>query len=115
MRRREKRLAAIQAAKARLIGGATRLWVDLRRARSLGMIRNTRGGQPYKRAYGELEPMAQTTFHRCLEPDHEDQQRGVPALLQRADLQSMWVPQGTVATQVGPQSSDQGQLVGMLD
>ena len=54
LQRREKRLAAIQAAKARLEAA--------QRGREPGQDRNPRGGRPYKRAYGEPEPKAQSNF-----------------------------------------------------
>ena len=55
LQRREKRLAAIQAAKARL--EAAQRGRDDERGREPGQDRNPRGGRPYKRAYGEQ-------FHR---------------------------------------------------
>ena len=60
LQRREKRLAAIQAAKARL--EAAQRGRDDERGREPGQDRNPRGGRPYKRAYGEPEPKAQSNF-----------------------------------------------------
>ena len=60
MQRREKRLAAIQAAKARL--EAAQRGRDDERGREPGRDRNPRGGRPYKRAYGEPESKAQSNF-----------------------------------------------------
>ena len=60
LQRREKRLAAIQAAKARL--EAAQRGLDDERGREPGQDRNPRGGRPYKRAYGEPEPKAQSNF-----------------------------------------------------
>ena len=60
LQRREKRLAAIQAAKARL--EAAQRARDDERGREPGQDRHPRGGRPYKRAYGEPEPKAQSNF-----------------------------------------------------
>ena len=60
LQRREKRLAAIQATKARL--EAAQRGRDAERGREPGQDRNPRGGRPYKRAYGEPEPKAQSNF-----------------------------------------------------
>ena len=60
LQRREKRLAAIQAAKARL--EAAQRARDDEHGREPGQDRNPRGGRPYKRAYGEPEPKAQSNF-----------------------------------------------------
>ena len=54
LQRRETRLAAIQAAKARL--EAAQRGRDDEHGREPGQDRNPRGGRPYKRAYGEPEP-----------------------------------------------------------
>ena len=51
LRRREDRLAAIRAAKARL--EAAQRAADDARGRQPGQTRNPKGGRPYKRAYGE--------------------------------------------------------------
>ena len=74
-----------QAAKARL--EAAQRGRDAERGREPGQDRNPSGaGGTYKRAYGEPAPKAPEQFHgRSREPDHEDQQRGIPAVLQRAD------------------------------
>ena len=58
LQRREKRLAAIAAAKARL--EAAQRAGDDARGRTPGQGRNPKGGRPYKRAYGE--PEAQSNF-----------------------------------------------------
>ena len=60
LQRREKRLAAIAAAKARL--EAAQRTGDDARGRTPGQGRNPKGGRPYKRAYGEPEPKAQSNF-----------------------------------------------------
>ena len=51
LRRREDRVAAIRAAKARL--EAAQRAADDARGRQPGQARNPKGGRPYKRAYGE--------------------------------------------------------------
>ena len=53
-------MAAIQAAKARL--EAAQRARDDEHGREPGQDRNPRGGRPYKRAYGEPEPNAQSNF-----------------------------------------------------
>ena len=60
MSRREDRLAAIQAAKQRL--EAAQRAADDERGRKPGQERNPKGGQPYKRDYGEPEEKAQSNF-----------------------------------------------------
>ena len=82
LKRREARLAAIEAAKARL--EAEQQARDRERGRKPGRDRNPRRGQPYKRAFGEPEAKAQSNFTDPRERHHEDQQRRVPAVLQRA-------------------------------
>ena len=57
---REARLAAIEAAKARL--EAEQRARDRERGRKPGQDRNPRGGHPYKRAFGEPEAKAQSNF-----------------------------------------------------
>ena len=54
LERREARLAAIEAAKARLEAEQR----ARERGRKPGQDRNPKGGHPYKRAFGELEPEA---------------------------------------------------------
>ena len=60
LRRWETRLAAIRAARERL--EAAQRAADEARGRKPGQDRNPRGGQPYKRDYGEPEPKAQSNF-----------------------------------------------------
>ena len=60
LRRREDRLAAIEAAKQRL--EAAQRAVDDRRGRKPGQDSHPKGGQPYKRDYGEPEEKAQSNF-----------------------------------------------------
>ncbi len=60
LRRREARLAAIRAAKARL--EAKQRAADDARGRQPGQDRNPKGGPPYQRAYGEPDDKAQSNF-----------------------------------------------------
>ena len=60
LRSRKDRLAAIQAAKARL--EAAQRAADQARGRKPGQDRNPKGGRRYKRAYGEPGPKAQSNF-----------------------------------------------------
>ena len=52
---------------------------------SLGRTAILGAGGPTSGPTAESEPKAQSNFTDPREPDHEDQQRGVPAVLQRAD------------------------------
>ena len=81
---------------------------------SLGRTRNPRGGRPYKRAYGEPEPKAQSNF---TDPESQILKTSSEGFQQcyNAQMAVDGEHQIIVATQVGPQASDQGQLVGMLD
>ena len=60
LKRREDRLAAIRAAKARL--AAEQRAMDDARGRKPGQSRNPKGGKPYKREYGEPDAKAQSNF-----------------------------------------------------
>ena len=60
LRRREDRLAAIEAAKQRL--EAAQREADEERGRKPGQDRNPKARRPYKRAYGEPEEKAQSNF-----------------------------------------------------
>ncbi len=60
LRRREDRLAAIRAARARL--EARQREADEARGRKPGSKRNPKGGRPYKREYGEPDEKAQDNF-----------------------------------------------------
>ena len=61
LQRREKRLAAIAGGEGATGGGATRRAM-MRAGATPGQGRNPKGGRPYKRAYGEPEPKAQSNF-----------------------------------------------------
>ena len=60
LKRREDRLAAIRAAKARL--AAEQRAMDDARGRKPGQSRNPKGGKTYKREYGEPDAKAQSNF-----------------------------------------------------
>ena len=72
------------------------------------------GRRPYKRAYGEPEPKAQSNF---TDPESQIMKTSSEGFQQcyNAQMAVDGEHQIIVATQVGPQASDQGQLVGMLD
>ena len=108
----EKRLAAIQAAKARL--EAAQRARDDEHGREPGQDRNPRGGRPYKRAYGEPEPKAQSNF---TDPQSQIMKTSSEGFQQcyNAQMAVDGEHQIIVATEVGPQASDQGQLMGLLD
>ena len=81
LKRREDRLAAIRAAKARL--EARQREADDARGRKPGQKRNPKGGRPYKaRSQGAGREGARQ-LHGPGEPDHEDLPGGLPAMLQR--------------------------------
>ena len=82
--------------------------------REPGQDRNPRGGRPYKRAYGEPEPKAQSNF---TDPESQIMKTSSEGFQQcyNAQMAIDGEHQIIVATQVGPQASDQGQLVGLLD
>ena len=113
LQRREKRLAAIAAAKARL--EAAQRAGDDARGRTPGQGRNPKGGRPYKRAYGEPEPKAQSNFTdpetcRIMNTSTEGFQQ-----CYNAQTAVDGAHQIIVATQVGAQASDQGRLMPLLD
>ena len=87
---------------------------ELQRRREPGQDRNPRGGRPYKRAYGEPEPKAQSNF---TDPESQIMKTSSEGFQQCYNAQMAVDGEHPiiVATQVGPQASDQGQLVGMLD
>ena len=111
MQRREKRLAAIAAAKARL--EAAQRAGDDARGRTPGQGRNPKGGRPYKRAYGEPEPKAQSNF---TDPESRIMNTSTEGFQQCYNAQTAVdeAHQIIVATQVGAQASDQGRLMPLL-
>ena len=112
LRRREDRLAAIRAAKARL--EARQRAADDARGRKPGQTRNPKGGEPYKRAYGEPDEKAQDNFtdpeSRIMKTSSEGFQQSY-----NAQVAVVGASQLIVATEVSSSASDQGRLVTLLD
>ena len=112
LQRREKRLAAIEEAKERL--EAVQRAADDARGRKPGQERNPQGGQPYKRDYGEPDPKAQSNFtdpeSRIMKTSTEGFQQCYNAQL-AVDGEHPLI----VATDVGAQAADQGQMMPLLD
>ena len=112
LRRRQDRLAAIRAAQARL--KAQQRAADDARGRKPGQDRNPKGGPPYKRAYGEPDPKAQSNF--------TDPESGIMKTSTEG-YQQCYNPQVTVdgenqllvANEVTANASDQGQMIAQLD
>ena len=112
LRRREDRLAAIEAAKQRL--EAAQREADDERGRQPGQQRNPKGGKPYKRAYGEVEEKAQSNF---TDPESRIMKTSTEGFQQcyNAQVAVDGEQQIIVATQVSAQASDQGQMMGLLE
>ena len=112
LERREKRLTAIEQAKARL--EAAQREADDARAREPGEDRNPKGGRPYKRAYGEPEPKAQSNF---TDPESQIMKTSAEGFQQCYNAQTLVdeAHQFIVATDVEAQASDQGQMLPLLD
>ena len=112
LERREKRLAAIHEAKARL--EAAQREADAARGREPGQDRNPKGGRPYKRAYGEPEPKAQRNF---TDPQSQIMNTSTEGFQQCYNAQTVVdeTHQIIVATEVEANASDQGQLLPLLD
>ena len=81
---------------------------------SLGRTAIPGAGRPYKRAYGEPEPNAQSNF---TDPEGQIMKTSSEGFQQcyNAQMAVDGEHQIIVATEVGPQVNDQGQLVGLLD
>ncbi len=107
LRRREDRLAAIRAAKARLEAAQ-------RAADDAGEGRNPQGGRPYKRAYGEPDEKAQSNF---TDPDSGIMKTSNEGFQQcyNAQVAVDSDHQLVVATDVTANASDQGGLPALLD
>ena len=105
LRRREDRLAAIRAAKARL--EAAQRAADDARGRQPGEGRNPQGGRPYKRAYGEPDEKAQSNF---TDPDSGIMKTSNEGFQQcyNAQVAVDGDHQLVVATDVTANASDQG-------
>ena len=112
LRRREDRLAAIEAAKQRL--EAAQREADDERGRKPGQERNPKGGRPYKRAYGEVEEKAQSNF---TDPESRIMKTSTEGFQQcyNAQVAVDGEQQIIVATQVSAEASDQGQMMGLLE
>ena len=112
LRRREDRLAAIEAAKQRL--EAAQREVDDERGRKPGQERNPKGGRPYKRNYGEVEEKAQSNF---TDPESRIMKTSTEGFQQcyNAQVAVDGEQQIIVATEVTAKASDQGQMLGLLE
>ena len=112
LRRREERLAAIRAAKARLEAAARA--ADDARGRQPGQDRNPKGGRPYKRAYGEPDEKAQSNF---TDPESSIMMTSNEGFQQcyNAQVAVDAEHQLVVATDLTANASDQGELPVLLD
>ena len=112
LERREKRLAAIEQAKARL--EAAQRAADDARGRKPGQDRPRGGGRPYKRGYGEPEPSAQSNF---TDPESQIMKTSTEGYQQCYNAQTVvdGAHQIIIATDVEAQASDQGQMLPLLD
>ena len=112
LRRREERLAAIRAAKARLEAAARA--ADDARGRQPGQDRNPKGGPPYKRAYGEPDEKAQSNF---TDPESSIMKTSSEGFQQcyNAQVAVDAEHQLVVATDLTANASDQGELPVLLD
>ena len=112
LRRREDRLAAIRAARARL--EARQREADEARGREPGSKRNRKGGRPYKREYGEPDEKAQDNF---TDPESRIMKTSSEGFQQcyNAQVAVEGEKQLIVATEVSSNASDQGRLVPLVD
>ena len=112
LRRREARLAAIEAAKERL--EAAQRGADDARGREPGQARNPKGGRPYKRGYGEPKPKAQSNF---TDPESGIMKTSTEGFQQCYNAQVVvdGEHQIIVETHVGAEATDQGQMIPLLD
>ena len=112
LRRREDRLAAIRAAKARL--EAQQRAADDARGRQPEQDRNPKGGRPYKQAYGEPDEKAQSNF---TDPESGIMKTSSEGFQQcfNAQVAVEGEHQLVVATEVTANASDQGGLPLLLD
>ena len=112
LKRREDRLAAIRAAKARLEAEARER--DDARGRKPEWDRNPKGGPPYKHAYGEPEAKDQTNF---TDPESRIMRTSTEGYQQCYNAQAVvdGESQLVVGTAVTDNASDQGQLVERVD
>ena len=112
LQRRNDRLAAIRAAKARL--EAKQRQADDNRGRRPGQDRNPRGGQPYTRSYGAPDPKAQANF---TDPESSIMKTSTDGFQQcyNAQIAVDGTQQLIVAADLSAHPSDQGQLHAVLD
>ena len=110
--RREDRLAAIRAAKARL--EARQREADDARGRRPGSKRNPKGGRPYKRDYGEPQDKAQDNF---TDPESRIMKTSSEGFQQcyNAQMAVEGANQLIVATEVSSNASDQGRMLPLVD
>ena len=110
--RREDRLAAIRAAKARL--EARQREADDAREREPGSKRNPKGGRPYKRDYGEPQDKAQDNF---TDPESRIMKTSSEGFQQcyNAQMAVEGANQLIVATEVSSNASDQGRMLPLVD
>ena len=110
--RREARLEVIQAARER--AKARQRMLDDTKGRKPGEDRNPRGGQPYKRQYGEPDAKAQENF---TDPESRIMKTSSEGFQQCYNAQVV-VDGGSqmiVATEVIQEATDHGQLTKMVD
>ena len=112
LRRREDRLAAIRAAKERL--EAAQRAADDAGGRQPGQARNPEGRTAVQAGVWRGGREGTEQLHGPGERDHEDEQRRVPAVLQR-QVAVDGEHQLVVATEVTANASDQGGLPLLLD
>ena len=112
LRRREDRLAAIRAAKARL--EARQREADDARGRKLGQKRNPKGDRPYKREYGEPDGKAQDNF---TDPQSRIMKTSADGFQQcyNAQVAVEGKNQLIVAVEVSSNASDQGRLTPLVE
>ena len=112
LRRRETRLEAIRAAKERL--ERAQRAADDARGRRPGQERNPKGGRPYKRPYGEPQDKAQSNF---TDPDSAIMKTSAEGFQQcyNAQVAVDGDHQLVVATKLGANASDQGEMPALLD
>ena len=112
LQRRQVRLAAIRAARERL--KASQRAVDDARGRKPGQKRNPKGGRPYKRAYGEPDPKAQSNF---TDPESRIMKTSAEGFQQCYNAQTVVDAerQIIVAAHLGSAATDQGLMLPLLD
>ena len=111
LRRREDRLAAIRAVKARL--EARQREADDARGRKPGQKRNPKGGRPYQREYGEPDGKAQDNF---TDPQSRIMKTSADGFQQcyNAQLAVEGENQLIVAVAVASNASDQGRMTPLV-